>query len=327
MPRVAPLDPASYRRHAIHGEDRVWTETNCYTDVIVELLHGLGKEPRAALAFTLPADFEGDQWTFFKFAPADLEALYGFDIQELAPWRPLASHVEEQVALGRPVLVELDSFYLPDTAGTAYRLAHVKTTVAVNEIDLERGYLGYFHNQGYHAQEGADFAEVFQTAGLVHERMLPPYIEYVKRLPHHRPLSRGARLEASLASLQRHLRRMPERNPFPAFKAAFERDLDWLLQAELEVFHAYSFATLRQYGACFGLAETYLAWLQEEGVEGFEPARQAFDEISRATKAFQFALARSMARRRPLDLSPLDGMAELWERAAETLLQQAGAAR
>lgn len=327
MARVAPLDPATYRRHLLHGEDRVWTETNCYSDVVIELLHGLGHEPRAALPFSVAIDFEGDQWTFFKFAPGDLEALYGFDIQELAPWRPLVEHIEEQVALGRPVLVELDSYYLPDTAGTAYRLANVKSTVAVNEIDLAQGRLGYFHNQTYHGLEGQDFIDIFQTAGLVHERMLPPYIEFVKRLPHFKPLSRAQRLETSLALLQKHLRRMPERNPFSAFKAAFEADLDWLLAAELEVFHAYSFATLRQYGACFGLAEAYLAWLREEGVDAFATAQQAFDEISRGTKSFQFLLARSMARRKPFDLSPLDGMAEHWERAAENLLQRASAAR
>jgi len=41
-----------------------------------------------------------------------------------------------QVIRGRLSLVEVDSFSLPDTAGTAYRSAHVKTTVAVNEIDI-----------------------------------------------------------------------------------------------------------------------------------------------------------------------------------------------
>ena len=63
---IPGLDPAHYRRHAIHGEDRGWAETNCYTDVMVELVHSAGHEPEAMLAFTLAIDFEGDQWTFFK---------------------------------------------------------------------------------------------------------------------------------------------------------------------------------------------------------------------------------------------------------------------
>ncbi|HSN21129.1 MAG TPA: DUF1839 family protein, partial [Usitatibacter sp.] len=144
--QVAPLDPSTYRRHALHGEERIWPETNCYTDLLIELAHGLGFEPLAMLAFTLAVDFEGDQWTFFKPPAADLHELYGFDLQELSVWRPLVEHVAEQVHAGRPVLVELDSWFLPDTAGTAYRLAHVKTTVGVNEIDIGARRLGYFHN-------------------------------------------------------------------------------------------------------------------------------------------------------------------------------------
>ncbi|MCP4806697.1 MAG: DUF1839 family protein [Proteobacteria bacterium] len=78
----------------------------CISDVVIELLHGLGHEPIASLPFTLTIDFDVDQWTLFKFPHADIEALYGLGIHELGPWRPLATHVEEQVEAGRPVLVE-----------------------------------------------------------------------------------------------------------------------------------------------------------------------------------------------------------------------------
>ena len=93
MKQIVPLDPATYRRHAIHGDNRTWAETNCYSDVIIELLHGLGHEPIAALPFTLAIDFEGDQWTFFKFPDSDLYELYGLDIHELNPWRTLVQHI------------------------------------------------------------------------------------------------------------------------------------------------------------------------------------------------------------------------------------------
>src|SRR6185503_2452300 len=166
--QIADLDPATYRRHPIHGEERIWAETNCYTDLLIELAHGLGFEPAAALAFTLAVDFEGDQWTFFKPPAADLHELYGFDLQELAIWRPLAEHVAEQVQAGRPVLVELDAWFLPDTAGTAYKLAHTKTTVGVNEIDPAARRMGYFHNAGYFMVEGDDFSELFQLEGPAH---------------------------------------------------------------------------------------------------------------------------------------------------------------
>jgi hypothetical protein len=324
IPQIMPLDPTSYRRHPIHGENRTWAETNCYTDVIVELLHSLGCEPRATLPFTLTIDFEGDQWTFFKYPDSDLLELYGLDIQELAVWRPLVQHIEDQIAVGHPVLVELDSYFMPDTAGSAYKLAHMKSTVAVNEIDIENRHLGYFHNQGYYHLDGQDFTDIFQLDGLVHERVLPPYIEFVKKAPRFQTLTAPQLTAASLGLLKKHLQRVPQTNPFIPFKEKFNRDLDWLMTADIGVFHAYSFATLRQYGACFELSETYLRWLEEQGENGLTAAIEAFQQISQQTKAFQFQLARSMARKKPLDLSPLDNMAEHWQRGMHDLMQRYG---
>lgn len=327
MQQIVPLDPARYQRHPIHGDNRTWAETNCYSDVVIELLHGLGHEPLAAMPFTLAIDFEGDQWTFFKFRPQDIRDLFGLDIQELAPWRPLTAHIENQVGQGRPVLVELDSFFLPDTAGTAYGLAHVKSTVAVNEIDVEARHLGYFHNQGYYHLDGQDFLDIFQVEGLVHARMLPPYIEFLKPVPGFLARTPVQLREASLGILESHLRSLPPVCPFIPFKESFLRDSEWLLKAEIEEFHAYSFATFRQYGACFELASTYLDWLEKGGVDGTSEASRAFAQISQSTKAFQFQLARAMARRRPLDLAPLDEMAHLWERGMTSLTTRFAAAR
>jgi hypothetical protein len=328
MKRVLPLDAATYQRHAIHAESRIWPETNCYVDLLVEQLHALGHEPIAALAFTLGIDFEGDQWTFFKFSDADLADLYGIDVQELAVWRPLTAHIEDQVAAGRPVMVELDSYFLPDTAGTAYGLAHMKSTVGVNEIDVAARHLGYFHNQGYFTLGGDDFDRVFQMQGpvqvLVHERMLPPYVEYLKTSPN-RPALRGAALlKASVDTLRKQLARLPTDNPFDRFKAQFARDLVWLMDADMAAFHTYSFANLRQYGACFELAQTYLDWLASQGVAGLEAPAQALGQIAQTAKAFQFQLARSMARKKPLDLAPLDAMGEAWAAAMAALQRDHG---
>ena len=110
MLEVKPLKASEYQRHPIHSGERIWAETNCYADVLIELIHGLGFEPSAALAFTLAIDFEGDQWTFFKFPHEDLLQLFGIEIQEFNPWHSLADHVAKQISLGRPVLVEMDSF-------------------------------------------------------------------------------------------------------------------------------------------------------------------------------------------------------------------------
>lgn len=324
MARLLPLDPATYQRHMIHGEGRIWAETNCYADVIVELLHGMGREPIAALPFTFTIDFDVDQWTFFKFPHADIEALYALSIHELAPWRSLATHIEEQVAAGRPVLVELDSFFLPDTAGTAYRREHMKSTVAVNVIDLERHELGYFHNQGYHTLSGQDFVDVLQTDGLAHERMLPPYIEFVKRVPRGQAFVGKDLVEGSLDVLRRQLHRVPGENPFVAFQAKFERDMPWLLQSDVAVFHSYAFATVRQYGACFELSATYLRWLKEHGADVSDGLVDAFQTITESTKTLQFQLARSMVRKRALDLAPLNATAGHWQRGMDELVARFG---
>lgn len=305
--QVLALDQETYVRHPIHGEERIWAETNCYVDLWVELLHALGRDPVAALPFTLAIDFEGDQWTFFKYPLADLYDLYGVDVQELAIWRDLTAHLEEQLGRGHPVLVELDSFYLPDTAGTAYQHAHVKTTVAAVSIDTEQRRLGYFHNAGYYELHGDDFRNIFTVQGL------PPYVEFVKV----RGVG-GQELETSLRLLRKHLALVPEKNPFGSFKSGFE------MQDSLDEFHQYSFATLRQLGACYELSATYLQWLSARGEAELEEPTRAFLEISESAKAFQFQLARAVARNKPLDLSPLDAMGERWERAIGSLKARYG---
>ena len=51
--RILPIDPRTYAPHRIHGDGRVWSETNCYADLWIELLHALGRDPVAALPFTV----------------------------------------------------------------------------------------------------------------------------------------------------------------------------------------------------------------------------------------------------------------------------------
>ena len=312
--QVFPLSPDSYQRHVIHTRERHWAETNCYVDVWIELLHAWGFDPVAALPFTLAIDFEGDQWTFFKFPHTDLRSLYGLDVQELAIWQPLVEHVDEQVGLGRPVLVELDSYYLPDTEGTAYRRAHVKSTVAAIEIDIKQQRLGYFHGQGYYELHGEDFVNVFRLAGPVDPAMLPPYVEFVKRR-HSRTIETGNLAKTSVELLKEQLELIPEMNPFEKFKPRFAADLEWLTNESLDVFHQYSFATLRQFGASYEMAALYLDWLSAHDVAGLETARDAFLQLSNGAKTLQFQLARAMARKKPLSLTPVDDMAETWQTA------------
>ncbi len=107
------------------------------------------------LGFTLRQDFEGDQFTFFKPPPGDIERLYGLEVLELAVYAGLESHALMQMAAGRPVLVEVDAIHLPDTHGTTYGRDHGKTTIGILALDPETAELDYLHNAGRFRLSGA----------------------------------------------------------------------------------------------------------------------------------------------------------------------------
>ncbi len=136
---IAGLTPATYQPHPFHRDTEAWSETNCYVDLWIEVLHSLGLDPLALLPFSFATDFEGDQWTFLKPSLDDLWSLYGIDVQELNIWDRLDKHIGEQVERGNLPLVEVDAFFLPDTQGVSHRTEHTKTTIAVNAIDFTQG--------------------------------------------------------------------------------------------------------------------------------------------------------------------------------------------
>jgi len=330
MKELWPLDPATYTRHALHDGDRAWNDANCYVDLWIELLHTSGVEPTAALPFTFAVDAEGDQWTFLKFPAADLNALYDVDVIELQIWRPITAHLEEQLALGRPAIVEVDAFYLPDTAGTSYQLEHIKTTIGIQALDVAAQRAGYFHNAGYYELGGPDFVGVFRLEGeLTDPKYLPPYVEVVKLgvRPGRRPrLSDRALVARSLELLGAHLARTPLDNPFGRYGTRFGGDLDSLAGEPLTQFHRYAFATLRQCGAAFELGAAYLRWLQANGEHDLERIVAACDVIATTAKALQFKVARSVNGNRPLDPSPmLATMAGAWNDMIAALSSRYGA--
>jgi hypothetical protein len=323
MHQLWPLDAASYARHPLHDANRAWPEANCYVDLWVELLHASGLEPQAALPFTFAMDLEGDQWTFFKFPLADLDRLYGVEVFELNVWRQLLAHLEEQLALGRPCLVEVDAFHLPDTAGTSYLTDHVKTTIGIQALDIPARRLGYFHNGGYYQLEDDDFAGLFRLdRGEDH---LPPYVE-VAKLGVRPPLTGRALVTASIDLLHNHLARLPRTNPFRRYAARFPVDLDRLISGPMDQFHGYAFATLRQCGAAFELGGAHLRWLQANGETGLEPLAASCDDIAVAAKTLQFKAARLVNTARPFDPAPLlDTMARAWDETMHGLTERYGA--
>ncbi|MGO9751184.1 MAG: DUF1839 family protein [Solirubrobacteraceae bacterium] len=304
-------DPQSYRQHALHAPDRSYAESNCYQDVIIELLHACGYEPLAALAHIVRIDFEGDQWTFYKPPAQDLEALYGIDIHEMQPYRPLALQIAEQLELGRSLIVELDAFHLPDTVATSYRCEHVKTACAADAIDLDGGTLRYFHLTGLFELDGEDYRAVMRI-GDWPAVMLPPYTEIV-RFDVGERLEGDALREASSLTLRRHLAKRPAVNPVETFAAALVAALPTLLAGDLEQYHLYAFATVRILGSGFELLRSYADWLL--GADA-APLTAPTGAMVDACKALSFRLA----RRREFDPRELLGvMARSWEQTMTLL--------
>ena len=307
------LGPAGpYVPHRLHGTDRDWPETNCYVDLWIELLHGRGLVPEAMLGFTLRQDFEGDQFTFFKPPPGDIERLYGLEVLELAVYNGLEAHALIQAQAGRPVLVEVDAIHLPDTSGTTYGRDHAKTTIGILALDPEAGELDYLHNAGRFRLSGGDYAGIFGPA------VLPPYAEFVKAVAP--PMSLSDLPGAARDLLLRHRARAPRHNPVLAFRDALAATAEGLVSRPLSVFHAYAFNTTRQLGANFEMLSSHLAWLEVQGVGAFAPAAEAAADLSREAKAFQFQLARAFHRRSAAVLAArLDPIAATYERVFASL--------
>jgi hypothetical protein len=327
--RLLPLDAADYRPHPLHSTERTWTETNCYVDLWVELLHALSLDPLAAAAFTLSTDFEGDQWTFFKFPTEDLRALFGIEVNELNVWRPVVDHVSEQLELGRLMIMDVDAWFLPDTQGVSYRTAHTKTALVPNSIDRQHRRLGYFHNAGYYELEGDDFDGLFRLGHYEEVSALPPYAETI-RLDRLRR-DPGRLYEGAVALTKAHLARRPSDDPMARFQQRLAHDLAWLEGQDTETFHLYAFGTCRQCGAAAELAASFVDWVAANdpsasaaSVEDLVTAAESFRTVATTAKALQFALARA-SRGRKVDLDGLfDGLGLAYRAAMEGLVARYG---
>ena len=318
MSRVTSLalDAATYPRHPLHAEDRVWVEKNCYVDVWIELVHALGCEPLAMLPFVAAIDFEGDQWTFFKPKHDELFDLYGIDVQELNVWRTLTEHVQVHVGAGKMVATEADAFYLPDTAGTDYQRQHTKSTIIICDFDLENRRLGYFHNAGYYALEGADFETLFRVGAAPDPTFMPFFAEVVRvdRLAKRT----GDELRTlSRALLAKHVARRPATNPVARFGEQMTGDLTRLQGEGLPVYHAWAFATIRQLGAAMELLSLHLAW---RGDDIAKEAAAELAKVSQGAKTLILKGARAVNGKRPLDASAMFAeMSEAWDKGMKLL--------
>ena len=307
------LAPESYRRHPLHGDGAAWPEKNCYADLWIAFLHTLGLEPLALLPFTVAVDFEGDQWTFFKPSLDELRSLYGVDVQELTVWRPLLEHAVEHLRAGKLVSVEVDAWWLPDTAGTDYRRSHTKTTILMAHLDVDRERLGYFHNAGYFELAGEDFRQLFRLDAPPDPAFMPFYAEAVR-------IDRIVRRNASDLSdlsfelLRRHYPWRPRTNPFSRFAARIAQDLPAMHAKGLAHYHQWAFASVRQAGAAFELLGANLRWMATQGYPELGEAADRFEAIGQANKTLILKGARAVNAGRALNADELlQGMASDWE--------------
>ena len=311
---VLALSVDEYKRHRFHGTERVWAETNCYVDLWIEVLHSLGCNPVAGLGFVAGIDFEGDQWTFFKYPLEDLRSLYGIDVAEYMIWRNMEDHLAEQARLGRLLIIEIDSWFLPDTAGVSYQKAHAKTSIVINELDPANKVLRYFHGPGYFEATGDDYDGLLRVGNPTRWSgdVLPPYVEAirldrcVKRTNDElRAIARPILADqlTRRADTSKAQSTSTNSNAMHAFLSRFDADLvelagiAGLTSGDLGHFHAYAFATLRQLGAACELGSDHLRWLG-----GLDHAAEGFATVASAAKAMQFKLAR-LAAGRTTDLS------------------------
>jgi len=312
------LNPAAYQPHFLHGPERNWPETNCYVDLWIEVLGAMGLQPEAALGFTVAQDFEGDQFTFFKFPPEDLALLFNLNVQELAIYDRVETHALEQVQRGRLVLIEVDSFYLPDTRGTSYQLTHGKTTIGVNHLDTDKRVMHYFHNAGFFALEGSDYDGIFRqnyTPGSAQSALFP-YVEFVK-VGKNKPV---ITCDMAIKLLRHHLKSRAANNPIRAYQQAFPAHAAVLSQHPMEFFHLYAFNTLRQIGANFEMLGSHLQWLAAQGEVGLEQGISAANDIAANAKTIQFQLARAVTRKKfDSFIAGLDPLAVAYDTVFATL--------
>lgn len=289
--------PEGWRQSRLHAFDRDWPETNCDLDYWIELVAARGLPPEAMLGFVASQDFIVDQFSLLVPQKNDLELFYGASIRPLALYGRFEDHFAAHVRSGGIVVIETDSFYLPDSRGVAYHRRHIQTAIAIAAIDPKQRRADYFHNLGFWRLEGEDYdMTVHRPLHLQGDEIIPPHAEVIRF--DHEPLGETALRAQAFERLALRLARQPKADPVAAFAATLPARLSGLAGAGENAFHDWAFHTLRQLGAGFELFGDYLAWL-DDGPR-FKAARQACKIVSSLTKTLQFQAARAvLGGRRP----------------------------
>ncbi len=284
--------------------ERNYVETNCYTDILIELLHARGDEPLAMMGCVLADRLRGRPVDVLQAAARRTwSASTGSTSTRCSPTgRGRPDRRADRP--GRTMIVELDSWYLPDTAATSYRTEHVKSCVIAEAIDPEGERLRYFHGAWLLRARGRGLPRRLPL-GQVSDDVLPPYTELVR-------LDAGARCGARScarprAELLASISRGPPDNPFVRFGEQLGRELPRLLEGDAAGYHDYAFATVRMVGSAFEAGASHVEWvLGERGAA----AAAAMGRIVEGCKTLSFKLA----RRREFDPGRRDGCLAAWTR-------------
>jgi hypothetical protein len=322
--RVVSLDPLRLRArrhhaHALHRGERIWREGVAPVDLWIELLHGNGFEPRAALAFTVTQDFEDDQFTLGKLPFEDIEKLYGLQVQELSVFDSLEERALVQTRRANIVLLETDAFFLPDTRAESYRREHAKTTIGIDVIDPDARRLGYFHHTGYHLLVGDDYDGILRPDTTQDDApSLFPHVEFVKRVRD--ALSGTPLAEVSADLLCAHLLRRPLGNPITRWREAFPGHVETMIERGEPYARHYAVNVMRQLGANFELLEHYLQWMREQGFDIPLQTHAGARKIASETMVMQCKLARAISRgKRELCEASFDVIEEAYVRVIPPL--------
>src|SRR5262249_22235785 len=192
---------------------------------------------------------------------------------------------------------------------------HTKTTIVINDLDVERRRLGYFHNAAYYALEGEDFEKLFRVGAPADPTFMPLFAELVRK---DALVRRSAEELRALARpyLKKHFARRPAHNPVARFGERFTKDLPAISDQGLAFYHAWAFATIRQVGAAFELLAEHTRWLGDGVVE----AAPAFDAIVNGAKTLILKAARAVNGKRALDATAqFAEMASGWQRGMDVL--------
>ena len=303
------------------AQDRIWPETNRFTDIWLGVLCALRLEPSACLPYTLAVDFLDDQWTQFRPSHDDLYMLYGIEVQTLTVWRPLIDHLHEQLSAGRLVIVDVPARSLPDGGGGLLHPRSATETIVINEIDTAQERLGCFHRTNYRVLQGAEYRRLLHPESDPESQTLLGRAEVINL--HNlvrRPPDTLRHLSHQL--LEKYLQRVPTRHPLRRWKRRFAHEITLLMSGGPTHYQHWADAGPHQLGAAFELAALYLVWIagSTSGSAHLVQAADAFRQLSVLARALLLKGARAVVNGQPFNEHALvERMTRHWSRGMQLL--------